>query len=200
VAVGLVGGAFDPPHDGHVALARAAVEQLGLERLLVLVAADPGHKEVAGPPAARLELARLAFSDVPGAEVELDPHARTVDLLEARRFDDPVLVLGADELVGFSRWKRPERVLELARLAVAKRPGVPDERMREAYERLSAPGRITYFDLEPFPVSSTLVRERVARGEPIDDLVPPAVAEAVARLGLYRATKLGPEKKGRRPT
>jgi nicotinate-nucleotide adenylyltransferase len=187
VAVGVLGGVFDPPHVGHVALARAAIEQLGLERLLILVVADPGHKDVVTPAAARLELARLAFEDVPGAEVELDPHARTVDSLEARRLDDAVFVLGADELADFSSWKRPERVLELVRLAVAKRPGVPDERMREALARLSAPDRITYFDLPPLPVSSTFVRERVGRGEPIDDLVPQAVADEIARLGLYQA-------------
>ncbi len=182
---GVLGGAFDPPHEGHVALARAAVEQLGLERLLVLVVADPGHKDVAAPAEARLELARLAFADVPGAEVELDPHARTVDSLEARQLADAVFVLGADELVDFPGWKRPERVLELVRLAVATRPGVPDERVREAAARLPAPDRITYFALEPVPVSSSLVRERIARGEEIGDLVPRGVGEAIARLGLY---------------
>jgi nicotinate-nucleotide adenylyltransferase len=185
VAVGLLGGVFDPPHDGHVALALAAVEQLGLERLLVLVVADPGHKDVTTPAETRLALARLAFADVPGVEVELDPHARTVDSLEARAFEDAVFVLGADELVDFPRWRRPDRVLELARLAVAKRPGVPDERVREAHAYLSMPDRISYFDLAPLPVSSSLVRERVAQGEPIDDLVPPAVAEEIARLDLY---------------
>jgi nicotinate-nucleotide adenylyltransferase len=185
VAVGVLGGVFDPPHVGHVALARAAVEQLGLERLLILVVADPGHKDVATPAATRLEFARLAFEDVPGAEIELDLHGRTVDSLEARRLDDAVFVLGADEFADFSSWKRPERVLELVRLAVAKRPGVPDERMREAHARLSSPDRISYFELAPDPVSSTLVRERVARGEPIADLVPPKVADAIARLGLY---------------
>ena len=185
MAVGVLGGAFDPPHDGHVALARAAVEQLGLGRLLVLVVADPGHKDVVTPAATRVELARLAFADVPGAEVELDPHARTVDSLEARALEDAVFVLGADELVAFPSWKRPERVLELARLAVATRPGVPDERLRETIARLPAPDRISYFELSPVSVSSTQVRERVARGEPIDDLVPPAVAKEIARLGLY---------------
>ena len=85
----------------------------------------------------------------------------------------------------FATWKSPERVLELARLAVALRPGVPDARVREAHARLPAPDRISFFELEPTPVSSTLVRERVARGEPVDDLVPPAVAEAIRRLGLY---------------
>jgi nicotinate-nucleotide adenylyltransferase len=184
---GLLGGAFDPPHNGHVGLARAALDQLGLERLLVLVVADPGHKDVTTPAGTRLELARLAFADVPGAEVELDPHARTVDSLEARALEDAVFVLGADELVDFPSWKRPDRVLELVRLAVATRPGVPDERVREATARLSAPDRISYFELAPVPVSSTLVRERVARGEPIDDLVPAPVAAEIARLGLYRA-------------
>jgi nicotinate-nucleotide adenylyltransferase len=185
VAIGVLGGVFDPPHRGHVELARAAVEEIGLEKLLVLVVADPGHKNVSTPAETRLELARLAFGEVPGAEVELDPYARTVDSLEARRLEDAVFVLGADEFADFPKWKRPERVLELVRLAIAKRPGVPDERMRETFVRLSAPDRISYFDLSPVPVSSSLVRERVALGEPIDDLVPPKVAEAIARLGLY---------------
>ena len=98
-----------------------------------------------------------------------------------------MFVLGADEFADLPGWKSPERVLELVRLAVAKRPGVPDERMREAARRLSAPDRITYFDLEPHAVSSSEIRERVTRGEPVDGLVPPAVADAIRRLGLYDA-------------
>jgi nicotinate-nucleotide adenylyltransferase len=183
--VGVLGGVFDPPHAGHVALARAAISELGLDSLLVLVVADPGHKETDTPAETRLELARLAFAGVPEAFVELDPHARTVDSLEARKLDDAVFVIGADELAAFPAWKRPERVLELVRLAVALRPGVPDERVREARARLPAPERVLTFDMTPVPVSSTEVRERVARGEPIDGLVPPAVAEEIARRGLY---------------
>jgi nicotinate-nucleotide adenylyltransferase len=188
-ALGILGGAFDPPHVGHVALARAAMEELGLDRLLVLVVADPGHKETAAPPESRLELARLAFEDLPRVDLELDPHARTVDSLEARELDDAVFVIGGDEFADFWRWSSPERVLELVRLGVAMRPGVPDDRVREAHARLPAPDRISYFSLEPIPVSSSLVRERVARGEPIDELVPPNVAEAIARLGLYASAE-----------
>jgi nicotinate-nucleotide adenylyltransferase len=183
--LGILGGVFDPPHIGHVALARAAIAELGLKRLLILVVADPGHKVATTPADTRLELARLAFEGVPGVEVELDSHARTVDSLEARRPEDAVFVLGADELADLPRWKNPERVLELVRLAVAMRSGVPDDRVHETHARFSAPDRISYFELEPVAVSSSLVRERAAHGEPIEDLVPPSVAEAISRLGLY---------------
>lgn len=188
-ALGILGGAFDPPHVGHVALARAAIEELGLERLLVLVVADPGHKEAAAPPESRLELARLAFEDLPGVAIELDAHGRTVDSLEAREPEDAVFVIGGDELADFWQWKSPERILELVRLGVAMRPGVPDDRVREAHARLPAPDRISYFRLEPIRVSSSLVRDCVARGDPIDQLVPPKVAEAIARLGLYASAE-----------
>jgi nicotinate-nucleotide adenylyltransferase len=183
---GILGGVFDPPHDGHVALAAAAVRQLGLERLLVLVVADPGHKHAATPVGTRLELARLAFVDIPEAVVELDGHSRTVDSLEERALPpDTLFVIGSDELADFERWKAPQRVLELVRLAVAKRPGVSREAVDAVRRRLAADGRIVEFDLDPLPISSSEIRARVARGESIDDLVPAAVAEEIARLGLY---------------
>jgi nicotinate-nucleotide adenylyltransferase len=185
MAIGVLGGAFDPPHVGHVALARAAINALDLERLLVLVVADPGHKATVAPPESRLELTRLAFEDLDEVDVELDPQARTVDSLEARALDDAVFIVGGDEFADFWEWKSPERILELVRLGVAMRPGVPDDRVREAHARLPAPDRISYFSMEPVAVSSSLVRERVARGEPIEELVLPKVAEAIARLGLY---------------
>ena len=184
--LGILGGVFDPPHVGHVALARAAIEHFRLERLLVLVVADPGHKRATTSAQARLELARLAFSDLPGAEFELDPNPRTVDSLEERKPKDAIFIVGADEFADFPRWKDPERVLELVRLGVAMRPGVPEERLRRARARLPAPDRISFFELEPVPVSSSEVRARVVAGEPIDELVPPKVAEAIARLGLYQ--------------
>jgi nicotinate-nucleotide adenylyltransferase len=184
--LGLLGGAFDPPHVGHVELARAARAHYGLESLLVLVVAEPGHKETAAPAEARLELARLAFADVPGATVELDRHARTVDSLEERKPEDAIFLLGGDELQAFESWKDPARVLELVPLGVAMRPGVPEAELREVRARLPAPDRISFFALRPTPVSSREVRARIARGEPIEGLVPDAVAEAIELLGLYR--------------
>jgi len=189
VAVGVLGGVFDPPHVGHVELARAAMEQLELETLLVLVVADPGHKRAVTPAETRFELTRLAFGDMPGAQIELDRHARTVDSLEERELPHAVFIVGADEFADFSEWKRPERVLELVRLAVAMRPGVADERVRDARDRLSAPDRVLFFDMPAMPASSSDVRRRVARGESIDGLVPERVADAIARLGLYASAE-----------
>jgi len=190
VAVGLLGGVFDPPHIGHVALARAAVSQLALDELLVLVVADPGHKCATTPVGTRLQLARLAFEDIPDVTVEVDRHARTVDSLEERRPPrDAVFILGADELASLEGWKAPERVLELVRLAVAMRPGVSHDDVEAVRERLAAGDRIVAFELEPVAISSSEIRARVRRGENIADLVPEKVADVIAGLGLYA----GPE-------
>ncbi|HEX6700060.1 MAG TPA: nicotinate-nicotinamide nucleotide adenylyltransferase [Gaiellaceae bacterium] len=179
----ILGGTFDPPHNGHVALARRAQAQFHPERLVVVVAERPGHRTVVLDPETRVRLARAAF---PGLEVELDAHPRTVDLLEERPYSDPLFVVGADEFADFLTWKEPNRILELARLGVATRPGYPRERLDAVLERLDAPERVTFFELEPRPISSSDVRERVARGAPIDGLVPPAVADLVRREDLYR--------------
>jgi nicotinate-nucleotide adenylyltransferase len=131
----------------------------------------------------RLELARAAF---PTHEVELDPHERTVDTLAAGRWHDPLFVIGADEFCDFLTWKDPEGVLARARLAVATRPGYPRERLQAVLNRLSQPERVQFFEIEPLPISSEDIRERAARGDPIDGLVPPAVAELIDTRGLYR--------------
>jgi nicotinate-nucleotide adenylyltransferase len=180
---GLLGGAFDPPHNGHVELARAANEQFAFDDFVILVAAEPGHKDVAADAETRLRLARAAF---PEYEVELDPHARTIDMLRAARWSDSLFLIGADEFCDFLDWKDPQAVLEQTRLAVATRPGYPRDRLDVVLEKLERPERVLFFEIEPLPISSREVRERVARGEPIDGLVPPAVAELIAELALYR--------------
>ena len=97
-----------------------------------------------------------------------------------------MFLIGADQFCEFLEWKDPDGVLELARLGVATRPGYPRERLDRVLEGLARPDRVRFFEIEPLPIASRDVRDRVARGEPIDDLVPPAVAEAIAELGLYR--------------
>jgi nicotinate-nucleotide adenylyltransferase len=182
---GILGGVFDPPHNGHLALSRAAISALRLKRLLVLVVAEPGHKQASTSADTRLALARLAFGEMPAAVVELDHHARTVDSLEERRLADAYFILGADELADLEHWKSPHRVLELVRLAVAMRPGVSHDAVAAVAGRLSAPGRIVEFDMTPVAISSSDVRARVARGEAVDELVPASVAAEISRLGLY---------------
>jgi nicotinate-nucleotide adenylyltransferase len=180
---GLLGGAFDPPHVGHVALLDTAERELGLSEVVVVVVADPGHKNVHCPAETRLALAQAAFPD---RAVERDRHARTVDMLRAGRWDDPVFLIGADEFAAFPAWKEPDAVLELARLGVASRPGYPRERLEEVLARLSRPDRVVFFEIDPIRVSSSEIREKVGRGEAIDGLVPPAVAAEIADRGLYR--------------
>jgi nicotinate-nucleotide adenylyltransferase len=185
MTIALFGGAFDPPHRGHVGLAQQAKLELGVPKLLVLVSADPGHKHVATPADDRLHLARAAFPD---DEVQLDEHPRTVDLLRAHpEWDDPVLVLGADQFVAFPDWREPEEVLRRARLAVGTRPGFSQTRLDDVLGRLDQPERVRFFELaEPVPSASRDLRERLERGEDVDAELPPAVAAVIRADGLYR--------------
>ena len=116
----ILGGTFDPPHNGHVALARAALERLPIDRLVVLVAADPGHRKVFAGAEDRLCLAQAAFEGMP-AEVVLDDNAYTVDAVRDGRFGDALFVVGADEGAAFPGWKDPDEVLRWVRLAVGTR-------------------------------------------------------------------------------
>jgi nicotinate-nucleotide adenylyltransferase len=181
--VGLYGGSFDPPHRGHVELAHRAKEELGLERLIVLVSADPGHKHVETPADVRLRLAEAAF---PADEVLLDTEARTVDTLRAHpEWRDPVFLIGADEFCDFLSWKDPDGVLRLTRLAVATRPGFRRERLEAVLEKLEQPGRVLFFEIEPLPISSRDLRSRLAEGQDVSAELPQAVAEIVAAERLY---------------
>ena len=176
--IGLFGGAFDPPHNGHVALVEAAKAELGLDRVLVLVAAKPEHKHVETPAATRLELTRAAFPD---DEVILDEHPRTIDLLRAHsEWSDPVFLLGADEFCDFHSWKEPDEVLRRARLGVATRPGFPRSGLQSVLEQLESPERVLFFELD-LPVASRELRGR----RDIAGAVPPAVAAIIEREGLY---------------
>jgi nicotinate-nucleotide adenylyltransferase len=183
---GLFGGAFDPPHNGHVALAESALDHLGLERLLALVVVDPGHRDVVLDFPTRFRLAELAFEGLPRTEVVAEEHRYTVDAVRGGRFGDAVFLVGADEFASFLSWKDPNGVLEEVRLGVATRPGFPPEALSPVLQALEQPGCVAFFDIPELPISGTAIRARAARGEPVDELVPPAVAAEIDRLGLYR--------------
>jgi nicotinate-nucleotide adenylyltransferase len=180
VSVGLFGGAFDPPHRGHVQLVQRAKDELGLEQVVVLVAADPGHKHVETPADVRVEMARAAF---PGDTVLLDPHARTIELLrEHPEWSDAWFVIGADEFADFLSWQDPDEVLERVQLAVGTRPGYPRERVQGVLDGLEHPERVRLFDMDPVPAASRALRRNLVEAD-----VPPAVAEIIRRERLYQA-------------
>ena len=178
MGVVLYGGAFDPPHVGHVAVADAARKRFGVERLVILVSERPAHRQTHASADDRLALARAAF---PRDDVRLDPHPRTVELLRTERFGDPVFVVGADQFAGFLGWAEPDEVLDRATLAVATRPGFPREELDAVLAQLARPERVVFLDIEPNPATSTDIRA----GSSQDD-VPPAVAQLIEDRWLYR--------------
>jgi nicotinate-nucleotide adenylyltransferase len=183
---GLFGGAFDPPHNGHLALAETALEHFGLDRLIVLVLVDPGHRSVELDFDTRFELARLAFAGVPSTEVLPEEHAYTIDAVQNGTFGDAIFLVGADEFATFPSWKDPNGVLEHVRLGVATRPGYDRESLEPVLAQLERPDRVEFFPIPAVPVSARDLRARVARGEAIDGLVPEAVARQIDARGLYR--------------
>lgn len=193
MTVGMLGGAFDPPHDGHLTLADVAIAHFALDRLIVVVTGTPPHKPVDTPAEVRYLLAQAAFAGRPGVEVsrlELDRPGPSYTVETARYArdtygPDTVFLIGADEFASFLAWHEPEGVLDAVRLGVATRPGYPVERLYAVLRKLSRPDRVELFAIPELAVASTEIRARVARGESIADAVPAAVAALIEELHLY---------------
>jgi nicotinate-nucleotide adenylyltransferase len=192
----VLGAAFNPPHEGHLALAERAASQLGLERVMFVPTGEAPHKRIEDDPGpdVRVEMTRLAAAsdprfDVSTVEVERDGPSysyETMEILIAREPDAQFFFLmGADAAAGLEDWRRPERLIELARLAIAGRPGVDEGNLAVVLERLGADDRVERISMAPVDASSSLVRERVAAGQPIDELVPAPIAGLIAERGLY---------------
>lgn len=197
--VGILGGTFNPPHIGHLVMAQEAREQLGLDRVVLMPVAVPPHKEADGDPGSgvRLALARLAAEgeegvEVSAAEIDRGGASFTVDTLGElhERYPEQELtfIVGADMAHSLPAWREPERILELARLAVAEREGIVREDIAERLAPLHDGSRVTFFDMPRIDVSSSDIRRRVAEGRSVRHLVPDAVAQAIADRDLYRTT------------
>jgi nicotinate-nucleotide adenylyltransferase len=195
-AIGVLGSAFNPPHLGHLALAQEALWQLGLEEVVLVPTGEAPHKRILDDPGRELRLAmtRLAAADDPRfsvstLEVEREGPSYTYETLEmlAREKGDPelVFVMGADAAVGLESWRKPERVVELARLAVARRSGISDTDVGAVMRSLGAAGGATMLEMPQFGVSSSAVRERAAAGRPLRYLVPETVARFIEEKGIY---------------
>ncbi|HEY3865277.1 MAG TPA: nicotinate (nicotinamide) nucleotide adenylyltransferase [Solirubrobacteraceae bacterium] len=194
--IGILGGTFNPPHRGHLALARHAREKLGLGRVLLMPAHSAPHKGEDDDPGAerRLEMCRLAVGgeaglEVCGLEVERGGPSYTVDTLRAIDASDPeaelTFILGADMARTLPAWREPRALVGLTRLAVAEREDTSCEDVLRALVPLGA--RVEFLGMPMFQVSSSIVRTRVRDGESIEGLVEPGVAEYIAAHGLYRA-------------
>ena len=203
-AFGILGGTFDPVHEGHLALAAEARAVLDLGHVLFVPNADPPHKQDqrVTPSMHREAMVSLAIEGRPGfvlSRIELERPGPSyavdtvADLAGQSRADgrpEPWFVLSAEVLDDFHTWRQPERVLDLCRIAVAPRPGA--EPLDQSWVTQHYPGREDRFAFLPGPeldIAATDIRERVARGEPIDTLVPDSVASYIAAQGLYLAER-----------
>ena len=193
---GLMGGTFDPIHLGHLDIARAALEELKLDRVIFLPDGDPPHKLPRAAGAQRLRMAELACEDTPGFEVS-DMELRragttyTVDTLRAIKADCPdeelVYLIGSDTLFWFPTWKTAHEVARLCQIAVVMRPGDDQGEVLKKQEELRLSHNLdsVILSTEGLPVSSRMVRAALEKGEDISHLVPRKVADYIREQGLY---------------
>jgi nicotinate-nucleotide adenylyltransferase len=187
--IGLFGGSFDPVHIGHLLVAQAAREELELDRLFFIPAAQSPFKPDSKPTsdAARLRLLRLALAGKTWCEIDEQELQRggisyTINTLRDchRRFPDAKLfyLIGGDHVEKLPSWRDPEELATLAEFIVVPRPGQVESPFPQPFHGRALKGF-------PLGVSSSQIRERVQGGEPIDHLVPATVAEAIRDAKLY---------------
>ncbi len=197
--IGLLGGTFDPPHLGHLVAAQEAWCDLGLEKVLFLPAGVPPHKlgEPVSPPHQRLRMAQLAVEgdprfEVSTADLERPGPSYTVDLLAMMREQmGPgvalFFIVGMDSLLEIGRWHDPGGIFRRCQVVAVRRPCYPEPDLEDLARRIpESRGRIILLSGPGVEVSSTELRERVARGLPIRYLVPDRVREYIEAQGLYR--------------
>jgi nicotinate-nucleotide adenylyltransferase len=188
--IGVIGGTFDPPHSGHVAMAQTARRSLGLDRVLFSVAPRPPHKldVPTSPLEHRVRMVEIAIEHEDGLALthieETHDVSYTVDMLRACRREtraDIYFIMGADSLVELGAWKEPAEILRLATLVVFPRGDVTSRLDVEG------PAALVIFESPRIDVSSTAVRESLAAGNQVDGALPAGVAEYALEHGLYRA-------------
>jgi nicotinate-nucleotide adenylyltransferase len=191
VKVGVLGGTFDPIHIGHLLLAEAAREELGLKKVLFVPAGHQWRKEQVdrdiAPAQHRLEMVKLAIAgneafEASAMEIEREGPSYTVETLEALRAEMPGaqfwFVVGADALADMPHWHEANRIFELAAVCVAGRPG-EDEGGGTFRDR------VTRLEMPEIEISSTDIRERVRAGKSVRYMVPDAVGRYIEEQGLY---------------
>ncbi|RUP26597.1 MAG: nicotinate (nicotinamide) nucleotide adenylyltransferase [Curvibacter sp.] len=193
--LGVFGGAFDPPHRAHVALAEAALQQLQLQQLHVLPTGQAAHRAGLSPGEHRLAMARLAFAGMPGVVVDEREFHRagpsyTVDTLDQLQAEFPdaelVLIIGADQARAFGQWHRHDEILRKAIISVAGREQSAAAGGQTELQDLPG-GRWERLQWPLMSVSATDIRSRVAQGLGIEHLVPAGVARYIEQHHLYKS-------------
>jgi nicotinate-nucleotide adenylyltransferase len=196
--VGVFGGAFNPPHLGHLVCAQEVLLQLELERVLFVPVGEPPHRALEDDPGAeaRLEMVELAIAGderFEASRVELDregPSYTSVTLEQLREHapdDELFLILGGDQAATLPDWHEPEKVLERATVAVVERVGWSRSAIGIKLARLRGTDRVRYLDMPLMQISATGIRRRVREGRPIRYMVPAAVEDYITSHDLYRA-------------
>jgi nicotinate-nucleotide adenylyltransferase len=202
VRIGIFGGTFNPPHLGHLVCAQEGYLRLGLQRVFLVPARIPPHKPVDDEPGVghRLEMTRIAsegsdWLEVSELEVQREGPSYTVDTLEELHSRTPdselFLIVGADVAAGMPKWRDPERVLSLATLAVAERPGTARSAVEGALHAIQGGEHATFFEMPEIGISSTMLRDRVRAGQPTRYLMPDAVRSYIDQHSLYRSSLEG---------
>ncbi len=183
--IGIYGGTFDPVHCGHILAAENFYKILSLDKLFILPAGAPPHKDGNYRDRAlhRFEMVRLALCDTPFevSDFEIKSREKSYTYKTLRHFkkeykDDTLYLLMGDEAYSeFETWRYPEIIRELAKIVVIRRTGA-----------FKADKRVIYIDEPPFPVSSGEIREKIQNGEDISGLVPEKVQEYIEKNNLYR--------------
>jgi len=195
--LGVLGGTFDPPHNGHLALARTAHAQLDLDRVLFVLAGHPPHKPDRPTTSVqhRVAMVEAAIAGTPAFTVSCvdierpGPHY-TVDMLALLYQVHPraefFFLMGGDSLAQFASWRDPVGIVRQARLAVLRRPGWRADvaALEQAIPQVRE--RLLWLDTPPLDIASSDLRQRVLEGLPIRALVPPPVARYIDVHGLYR--------------
>ena len=187
--IGLYGGSFDPVHLGHLLVAQAAVEEVGLDRLFFIPAAQSPFKPdaLSAPAAERLRLLRLSlvgknFYELDEQEIARGGVSYTIDTVRdyRRRFPQAKLfyLIGADHVPSLAKWREAAELAQLVEFVVIPRPGQPDAEFAAPFQGRTLKGF-------PLGVSASQIRARVKAGLSIEHLVAPAVAEAIRNYQLY---------------
>ena len=202
--IGVFGGAFDPPHNAHVALASAALDQFALDALNIIPTGQAWHKtRTLSAPEHRLAMAKLAFENLPrivvdDRELQRTGPSFTIDTLQALQAENPqaqlYLVIGADQFAAFGQWHRWQEILQIAIICIAGRAigtGVKAEFDAKSDNLAANNPRFLTLDLPMMPVSATRIRELIAAGgvgaAEIAELLPEPVARYISLHQLYRS-------------